>query len=120
MSDNGNYWTLFSTLGFSYTEQDGSRGQQAKQNTSDVPLPSNAFRLLLGDSKAFPGKMRYVIPPVCSGSAPGPRTSGTCLKHLQREAPRRHPDQMPKPPQLTPLDVKEQRLYSKCPPDWDN
>ncbi|KAI3360207.1 hypothetical protein L3Q82_014518 [Scortum barcoo] len=32
---------------------------------------------------------------------------------LPREASSGHPNQMPKPPQLTPLDVKEQRLYSE-------
>ncbi|KAI3356417.1 hypothetical protein L3Q82_017632 [Scortum barcoo] len=41
-----------------------------------------------------------------------PPPGGTCLEHLPREASRGHPKQMPKPPQLTPLDVKEQRLYS--------
>ncbi|KAF7665895.1 hypothetical protein LDENG_00128250 [Lucifuga dentata] len=35
------------------------------------------------------------------------------LKYLPREASRRHPDQMPKPPQLAPLDMKEQSFYSK-------
>ncbi|XP_066508142.1 CD48 antigen-like [Hoplias malabaricus] len=49
-----------------------------------------------------------IFPPVCPGSTPGPPSSW--------EASRRHPDQMPKPPQLTSLNAKEQRLYSKLLP----
>jgi len=30
---------------------------------------------------------------------------------------RGHPNQMPEPPQLTPFDEEEQRLYSELPPD---
>ena len=41
----------------------------------DIPL-----QLLLGGSEAFPGQMGYIIPPVSSGSDPGP-------------PPKRHPDQ---------------------------
>jgi len=52
-------------------------------------------------SEAFPGQKGYIIPPASSGSAPGSPSSRTCLKNLQREATRRHPNQMPKPPQLT-------------------
>ena len=37
--------------------------------------------------------------------------------NLQREAFRRHPDQMPEPPQLAPLYTKEQQLYSELPLD---
>ncbi|KAL6468581.1 hypothetical protein MHYP_G00221050 [Metynnis hypsauchen] len=36
---------------------------------------------------------------------------------VTREASRRHPNQMPEPPQLAPLDVKKQRLYSESLPD---
>ncbi|KAI3376923.1 hypothetical protein L3Q82_000021 [Scortum barcoo] len=50
------------------------------------------------------------------GGCGGPPPGGTCLEHLAREASRGHPKQMPKPPQLTPLDVKEQRLYSELLP----
>ncbi|KAI3373072.1 hypothetical protein L3Q82_006339 [Scortum barcoo] len=46
----------------------------------------------------------------------GPPPGGTCLEHLPREASRGHPKQMPKPPQLTPLDAEEQRLYSELLP----
>lgn len=33
-------------------------------------------------------------------------------EHLSREVSRRHPKQMPEPPQLTPLNVEEQQLHS--------
>lgn len=51
----------------------------------------------------FPGQPGDIIFPVCSWSAPGHRSSWTCLKHLTYEAPRRHPIQMPKPPTLALL-----------------
>ncbi len=52
-------------------------------------------------------------------SSPGPPPGGTRPKHLPGKASRRHPEQMPEPPQLTPLDVEEQRLYSELlPSDW--
>ncbi|KAJ8395912.1 hypothetical protein AAFF_G00027950 [Aldrovandia affinis] len=38
-------------------------------------------------------------------------------EHLTREASRRHPNQMPEPPHLAPLDAEEQRLYSEPLPD---
>ena len=43
---------------------------------------------------AIPSHVGNVIPPACSGSAPGSPTSWKCLKHLQRETARRHPNQM--------------------------
>uniref|UniRef100_A0A3B3ULB7 Kinesin family member 26B n=1 Tax=Poecilia latipinna TaxID=48699 RepID=A0A3B3ULB7_9TELE len=47
---------------------------------------------------------RDIVPPACPGSSSGPPPGGTCPEHLTREASRRHPDQMPEPPQLAPLD----------------
>ncbi|PWA26521.1 hypothetical protein CCH79_00001171 [Gambusia affinis] len=60
---------------------------------------------------------RDIVPAACPGSSPGSPPGGTCPKHLTREASRRHPDQIPEPPQLAPLDVKEQWLYSESLPD---
>ncbi|KAF7657193.1 hypothetical protein LDENG_00030030 [Lucifuga dentata] len=56
-------------------------------------------------------------PPACSGSAPGSPPSWTCLKNLQREASRRHLNQMAEPPKLPPFNEKEQRFYFEPLPD---
>ncbi|KAK3511111.1 hypothetical protein QTP70_031458 [Hemibagrus guttatus] len=68
------------------------------------------------DPEAFPGQPRDVVSPACPGSSPGPLPSGACLEHLPSEMSRRHPKQMPEPPQLSPFDVDEQRLYSELLP----
>lgn len=60
-----------------------SQWQQAQWAIPDFLFPSNAFQLLLRDSEAVPGQMRYIIPPTGSGSALGSPPSWTCL---QREA----------------------------------
>ncbi|XP_056134186.1 transcription factor 25 isoform X2 [Lampris incognitus] len=81
----------------------GSWWQQAKEGTPDVPLPSNALQLFLGNPKAFPCQIGHVVPPANSGSTPGFPPIWTCPENLQRKAPRRHPNQMPEPRQLTPF-----------------
>ncbi|KAK3532345.1 hypothetical protein QTP86_016026 [Hemibagrus guttatus] len=68
------------------------------------------------DPEAFPGQPRDIVSPACPGSSPGFLPGGACLEHLPREMSRRHPKQMPEPPQLAPLDVEEQRLYSELLP----
>ncbi|KAK5607697.1 hypothetical protein CRENBAI_014404, partial [Crenichthys baileyi] len=88
-----------------------SWGQQVRQATPYNPFPGDILQLILRDPKAFPGQMGYIVPPVGFGSSPGSPHSGKCLENLQREAPRRHLNQMPDPPELTPFDVKEQWLY---------
>ena len=89
----------------------GSRLSRALQASfSPVTLSSSSW-------EAFPGHMRYIIPPAGSGSAAGSPPSRTCLENLSREVLGRHPDQMPEPPQLTVFDADEQRLYSELPPD---
>ncbi|XP_068172627.1 methyltransferase-like protein 27 [Antennarius striatus] len=50
------------------------------------------------------------VSPACRRSSPRPPTSGTCPEYLPRVASRRHPKQMPEPPQLTPVDEEEQQL----------
>lgn len=62
--------------------------------------------------------MRYIIPPASSGTAPGSPPCWSYLENLQRGTPRGHPDQISEPPQLSPLEVKEQRLYSELPQSW--
>lgn len=63
--------------------------------------------------KSFPGQKGDRVPLASFGSAPGPYPRGTGLERLQREVPRRDPDQMFQPLLLTPFDAKEQHLYSE-------
>ncbi|MEQ2173566.1 hypothetical protein GOODEAATRI_033347 [Goodea atripinnis] len=93
----------------------GSWGQQPKQRDPDFPLPSHLGQLLRGNPKAFSGQARNIVPPACPGSSSGPPPGGP--EHLQRKPSRRHPNQIPEPPQLAPLDVEKQRLYSESLPD---
>ncbi|MEQ2300140.1 hypothetical protein AMECASPLE_022284 [Ameca splendens] len=61
-------------------------------------------------------------PPAPPGGAQGvPRPAeihspSSVLEHLLGMVSRRHPKQMPEPPQLTSLDVEEQQLYSELLP----
>ncbi|MEQ2235085.1 hypothetical protein ILYODFUR_038029 [Ilyodon furcidens] len=93
----------------------GASGLSRKTQTSLSPA-TWASSSVHGNPKVFPSQPRNIVPPVCPGSASGPPPGGTCLAHLTR-ASRRHPNQMPEPPQLAPLDVKKQRLYSESHPD---
>ncbi|KAK3559002.1 hypothetical protein QTP86_000123 [Hemibagrus guttatus] len=86
----------------------GSRGQQSKQGCPDFPLPRHFLQLVWRDPEAFPGQPRDKVSP---GSSPVSLPGGACPEHLPRETSRRHPKQMPEPPQLSPFDVEEQRLY---------
>ncbi|KAK3534858.1 hypothetical protein QTP86_028556 [Hemibagrus guttatus] len=94
----------------------GSRGQQSKQGCPDFPLPRDFLLLFRRDPKAFPGQPRDIVSPACPGSSPGPLPGGACPVHLPRKTSRRHPKQMPEPPQLSPFGVEEQRLYSELLP----
>jgi len=67
--------------------------------SQDVPRPEGIYNL----------KREFWVCPRAS-----PRR--TCPKNFQREATRTHPNQMPEPPQLSPFDAEEQRLYSEFPP----
>ncbi|MED6242193.1 hypothetical protein ATANTOWER_001460 [Ataeniobius toweri] len=95
----------------------GSWGQQPKQRDPDFPPPSHLGKLVQGNPKVLPGQPRNIVPPACPGSSSGPPPGETCPEHLTREASRRHPNQMPKPPQLASLDVEKQQLYSGSFPD---
>ena len=70
----------------------GRRGNRSRRETqtpfSPVTLSSYSW-----------GILRRIIPPASPGSAPGPPLSRTCPENLQREATRRHPNQMPEQPQ---------------------
>lgn len=51
--------------------------------------------------------------PVCPGSAPGSSPNWLCPEYLQREPARGQPKQMSKPPQLAPVNAKEQWLNTE-------
>ncbi len=94
----------------------GAGSHPSKQRCPDLPLPRHFLQLFRGDTEPFPGQPGDIVSPACPRSSPGPPPGGTRLEHLPGKASRRHPEQMPEPPQLTPLDVEEQRLYSELPP----
>lgn len=87
-----------------------SWGQQPQQRCPDL---HHLHHVLRGNTKAFPGQPRDIIAPASSGSAPRPPSVGTCQINLPRDASEGYPNQVPKPPQLVPFDVKEQQVYSK-------
>ncbi|CAI5657716.1 unnamed protein product [Oreochromis niloticus] len=64
----------------------GSWGQQPKQRSPDLPLPSHLLQLVRGNTKASPGQLKDIISPACPGSALGPPPNGTCPEHLAQEA----------------------------------
>ena len=61
----------------------------------------------------FPGQLSDIVSPICPGSSSGSPPGGTCQEYLPKEASQGHLKQMPVPPQLAPLDVEEQQLYSE-------
>lgn len=55
-------------------------GQQSKRGSPDFPRPTYFVQLFWGDPAAFPGQLRDIAPPVCSGCSPRPPTGGMCPK----------------------------------------
>ncbi|KAK3550428.1 hypothetical protein QTP86_025158 [Hemibagrus guttatus] len=84
--------------------------------TEEDIINEHFLQLFRRDPEAFPGQPRDIVSPVCPGSSPGPLPGGACPEHLPRETSRMHLKQMPEPPQLSPFDVEEQRLYSELLP----
>jgi len=60
---------------------------------SNPGKPRDTLQLLLRDPELFPGQKGYKIPPASSGPA--------------QKATWKHPSSMPKPPQLTHLEVEK-------------
>uniref|UniRef100_A0A8C6TSD4 Espin like a n=1 Tax=Neogobius melanostomus TaxID=47308 RepID=A0A8C6TSD4_9GOBI len=78
----------------------GSQGQQSEQRCPDFPIHAHLLQLFWGDREATPGQLGDIVPPACPGPSTWSPPNRTCLEHLPREATRRHPEQMPVPPQL--------------------
>lgn len=77
-------------LGFSGI---GLRCQQGKQAVPEIPLPRRTFQVILGDPEVFPGQTEFRILSLSSGFLP----SLMCQEKLQRDAMRKHLNQLPKP-----------------------
>lgn len=57
-------------------------------------------RFLLGDPEAFLGQRSSAIPPVSSEHTLGCSPSWTCQESLRTKRPKKHPNQIPEPPEL--------------------
>lgn len=74
-----------------------SQWVQAKQGIPDVSFSTSAFLLLLGNPEVFLFRMIY----------------NPCSELKSRS--RKHPYPMMEPPQLSPFDPMDQKLYSELP-----
>lgn len=74
-------------------------------------LKKNLLQLLPGDAVAFPARWDMESFQKVLGLPWG----GCARKTSKLEAPRRHPVQMPKPPQMAPFDTEERWLHSELP-----
>uniref|UniRef100_A0AAX7UHU7 Sodium channel protein n=1 Tax=Astatotilapia calliptera TaxID=8154 RepID=A0AAX7UHU7_ASTCA len=93
----------------------GLRGQQPKQRSPDLPLPSHLLQLVRGNTKAFPGQPRDIISPVFPGSAPGPPPCGTCLELLNQEG---RVVRFNITFCFLPLSLELEEAQRPCPPGW--
>lgn len=90
-----------------------SRGK-SEQKSSDFPLFKHLGQLFGRIQRCSQASLRrHIVPPVCSGSYPWCPPGRVCLKHPTEESSRKHPNQMLESPQLDPLNVETQCLYSK-------
>ena len=90
------------------------QGQLSEQGHPDFPLPGHFLQLFREDPKAFPGQPNDIVTPACPGSSSGSPPDGACQEHLLRASVSVPSDtDAPWPPQLAPLDVEEQRLFSE-------
>lgn len=71
--------------------------------------------MILGNLKEFVGQIRYKFHPARSGSTLRSSPRWTCLEYLYRKVPGKNPNQIPEPPQLAALNVKEQFHSELCP-----
>lgn len=79
---------------------------EAVASAGKLRLPSPQPRLPTHPT-AFPGQVGDIASPMCPGSTSWPPASVTCLAHISREMSRKHPNQMPEPLYLAPLNVEE-------------
>lgn len=75
--------------------------QKVQQSSTDVLYFSHNPQILLGNPEAFPDQMGYTLIPVCFESG---------LESPQGDIQRC--DQIPKPPQSSPFNLKKQHFYS--------
>ncbi len=73
----------------------------------------NFLQLFWEDPKAFAGKIRYIIFPGCFGSTACPPAGHSKITFIKMIPGCIRMSKMPNWPQLTPLSVKDQQIYSE-------
>ncbi|MED6260846.1 hypothetical protein ATANTOWER_030177 [Ataeniobius toweri] len=58
------------------------RGVRRLSRDALTSLSRHLLLLPWGELKAFPGRLRDIVPPACPRASPGPLPGGTCLEHL--------------------------------------
>ena len=91
-------------------------GAAAWAGTPRLPSPQTLPPALPGGSQGVPRPAKQHSHSSVSWSSSESPPGGAWQEHLLRKVSRGHTKQMPKPPQLAPLDVEEQRLYSELHP----